>query len=374
MPEAIEPTITPNRWYGFLESCRLGRKPLLVKRLGEEFVLYRKQNGNPVCMLNRCPHRGMPMNKGRLFGDEIECPYHGFRFGGDGACSMMPCEGKDAKIPNRMRTITFCARDANKIVWVWWGAEPEELGLRELPDPPWIHDMPDTPYTNTMSFEWPMGHRASIEAAIDGHHAPILHGQRRGIRGWKIGPIVGKLTRLHDLKLDYGDDWLDARYEFRSQDVVPGKKVSRFNVRVQYKDPGLVNAQISNVFAILTVDTPIDETRSWRIIRYYNISVKIPLLGHFMAWLFSRGDQAMIQWAEDYWIIKGQKPPVPGVYGYNYVSADKVVGTYYSIERKQAAIVRRNYQALPPIVQRHFPQDAEIEATEVPNQYPVSVA
>lgn len=97
-----EPAL-PNRWYGVFPTARLGRRPAAIRRFGLPLVLYRRADGQAVAMLDRCPHRGAALSRGRVRGDEIECPYHAFRFDPAGHCTAMPCEGPAARIPAGMQ-------------------------------------------------------------------------------------------------------------------------------------------------------------------------------------------------------------------------------------------------------------------------------
>ena len=82
---AHEPAI-PNRWYGVFRSSALGPRLTAIKRLGLPLVLYRREDGAPAALLDRCPHRGAALSRGRVVGDELECPYHAFRFDAGGQC------------------------------------------------------------------------------------------------------------------------------------------------------------------------------------------------------------------------------------------------------------------------------------------------
>jgi phenylpropionate dioxygenase-like ring-hydroxylating dioxygenase large terminal subunit len=41
-------------------------------------------------LVDRCPHRNYPLSDGRVHKGALECPYHGWRFAPDGACSEVP--------------------------------------------------------------------------------------------------------------------------------------------------------------------------------------------------------------------------------------------------------------------------------------------
>ena len=94
--------MVPNRWYPVLEASQLGRKPVGVTRLGRRLVLWRDAAGSAVALPSRCPHRGAALKQGRVVDGELTCPWHGFRFAPDGACTRMPCEGTEATPPRAL--------------------------------------------------------------------------------------------------------------------------------------------------------------------------------------------------------------------------------------------------------------------------------
>ena len=69
-----------NTWYVAAWSGEVGRTCLARKILGEPVMLYRTAAGKPVALLDRCPHRLLPLSLGTLQGDTIECGYHGLTF------------------------------------------------------------------------------------------------------------------------------------------------------------------------------------------------------------------------------------------------------------------------------------------------------
>jgi phenylpropionate dioxygenase-like ring-hydroxylating dioxygenase large terminal subunit len=65
--------------------------PLAVRLLGEEIVLWRDASGAARAFDDRCPHRGTKLSIGRVCANgELECAYHGWRFGSDGRCVVIP--------------------------------------------------------------------------------------------------------------------------------------------------------------------------------------------------------------------------------------------------------------------------------------------
>ena len=107
-----------NYWYVATWAKDLGRKPLARIMLNEPVVLFRKQDGTPVALEDRCIHRRLPLSMGRLIGDEIQCHYHGLVFDGTGTCVKIP--GQE-RIPPSARVKSYPVVERNQCVFVWMG-------------------------------------------------------------------------------------------------------------------------------------------------------------------------------------------------------------------------------------------------------------
>src|SRR5690348_2345395 len=69
-----------NAWYVAASADEIGRTPLSRLLLAEPVVLYRREDGTPVALEDRCCHRRAPLSKGNVIGDRLQCGYHGFTF------------------------------------------------------------------------------------------------------------------------------------------------------------------------------------------------------------------------------------------------------------------------------------------------------
>ena len=76
-------------WHPVAVLAELRSRPLARTLLGEPLVVFRGENG-PAVFRDRCPHRGMPLSRGRVARGCIVCPYHGWAFGENGACREVP--------------------------------------------------------------------------------------------------------------------------------------------------------------------------------------------------------------------------------------------------------------------------------------------
>ena len=81
----------PNHWFILATSGELGEAPIARTLMGTPLVLFRDRNGAAGALLDRCPHRNVPLSGGRVAADgNVECPYHGWRFDRGGVCRAIP--------------------------------------------------------------------------------------------------------------------------------------------------------------------------------------------------------------------------------------------------------------------------------------------
>jgi len=128
-----------NAWYvaAWAEEISWGLNS--VRMHGEQIVLFRKPDGTPVALEDACPHRKLPLSKGRLQGDRIECGYHGLTFDCSGRCIRAP--GQKA-IPPGAFVRAYPTLERWGLVWIWMGApgraDPARLAsIEHYGDPAW---------------------------------------------------------------------------------------------------------------------------------------------------------------------------------------------------------------------------------------------
>ena len=78
-------------WFPVAREADVGPGPFATGLLGHRIVLYRTSRGIAAAR-DRCPHRWVRLSLGRAVGDELECPYHGWRFDHDGRCRLVPSQ------------------------------------------------------------------------------------------------------------------------------------------------------------------------------------------------------------------------------------------------------------------------------------------
>ena len=108
-----------NAWYAAAWSDELvAGQPLGCTMLQEPVVLYRRTDGVPVALEDRCVHRSLPLSLGRVRGDVIECGYHGLQYDCAGACVRIPGQ---QTIPAAARVRTYPVIEQDCVIWVWMG-------------------------------------------------------------------------------------------------------------------------------------------------------------------------------------------------------------------------------------------------------------
>jgi nitrite reductase/ring-hydroxylating ferredoxin subunit len=162
----------PNGWIALAWSHELLRgqvRPLTA--LGRELVLFRGEDGNAHVLDAYCPHLGAHLGVGgTVVGNELRCPFHGWQFNGEGACTVAP---HARKIPPKAQVPCWLVREVNGLIFVWYDASGRS---------PWF-EMPAIPEYGSSEWTRPI-HRAYrirarwrevLENSLDSTHFPALH-------------------------------------------------------------------------------------------------------------------------------------------------------------------------------------------------------
>jgi vanillate O-demethylase monooxygenase subunit len=173
-------TYLRNTWYVAAWCDEVSRDPLGRKLLDQDVVLYRKEDGDVVAIGNRCPHRFAPLSMGKLQGDTIECPYHGLRFNGRGACVLNP--NGDGDIPPKAKVPAYRVEERHDLVW-FWGGDPEQADPALIPDLSYVTD----PKTRTVTghIHVDAAYELYIDNLIDLSHAQFVHNDQLGVDNYE---------------------------------------------------------------------------------------------------------------------------------------------------------------------------------------------
>lgn len=136
------PPPVPNGWYAATasESLPTGAVESFIA-VERELVVFRDETGDAHVLDAHCPHMGAHLGGGTVRADTLQCPYHGWRFDGAGACTEIPYS--TSRIPSRACVSSYPVHEQDGLVLFWFhaaGAEPTYRvpSFDEAGDPGWV--------------------------------------------------------------------------------------------------------------------------------------------------------------------------------------------------------------------------------------------
>lgn len=221
----------PNGWYLFAFSNELPRGGLLSRPfMGQEVVVFRTASGRASAVDATCPHLGAHFAYGgRVEGEALRCPFHGFCFDAEGTCVRTGYGTRPPPLA-KLRTWPLCEQDGLLLVYYHAQAQPPAWFIPPLNMEGWtpvryrkfiLHDHPQETTENSVDlghFAFVHGYRSAHmlhDAVLDGPALNTAYSVRRGIPG---------LERL-----------LPGRdFEFRFETHIYGLGYSRVEVTIPF--------------------------------------------------------------------------------------------------------------------------------------------
>ncbi|HMN26866.1 MAG TPA: aromatic ring-hydroxylating dioxygenase subunit alpha [Caldilineaceae bacterium] len=245
-----------NDWHAVARSQELTDGAVLaVRLLAQDLVLWRHQ-GQALAWQDLCLHRGTRLSLGKVAGDCLVCPYHGWHYDHTGRCVHIPAH-PDQTPPAKARSKVFPVRERYGLVWVCLG-EP-------------AHEVPPFPEDEDRSFRQVIAgpylyHAAgprAVENFLDVAHFPFVHDGYLGdrdhasVEDYTVEEseqgIVARNIRIYQPKPNASDHAIDFTYTYHVYRPLTA------HFRKETSGPSM---------AILLTVTPVEALRSlaWMII------------------------------------------------------------------------------------------------------------
>jgi len=109
---------------GLAEKFRDG-VPHAVEAFGTKLVVFAGADGALHVLDGYCRHMGGDLTMGTIKGNNVACPFHDWRWGGDGRCAEIPYA---RRVPMRARTRSWLTCEQNKQLFVWNDPEGSQPG------------------------------------------------------------------------------------------------------------------------------------------------------------------------------------------------------------------------------------------------------
>ncbi|WP_223066084.1 aromatic ring-hydroxylating oxygenase subunit alpha [Paenibacillus caui] len=192
----VEDKVLIKDWLAVAYAGDVADKPVKMTLLNERIVLFRTSEGIKA-FKDLCIHRGAPLSYGKVVDDCIVCPYHGWRFDGEGKCVRIPQQPPEQTIPPKAKAIVYPCVERYGIVWV----NLDEDAIKKGTPLPFYEEFDDPSFRTVQAAPYVL-HAAGprvVENFLDAGHLAFVH---EGLLGDSNFPEIP----------DYHVHWKENRY------------------------------------------------------------------------------------------------------------------------------------------------------------------
>ncbi|NMK60372.1 Rieske 2Fe-2S domain-containing protein, partial [Staphylococcus capitis] len=103
-----------------LAETFLDGQPHGIEACGTKLVVFADSHGDIKVLDGYCRHMGGDLSQGTVKDDTVACPFHDWRWGGDGRCTLVPYAKRTPKLA---RTRSWPTLEVNGQLLVWHDPE-----------------------------------------------------------------------------------------------------------------------------------------------------------------------------------------------------------------------------------------------------------
>ncbi len=291
--------LLPEFWTPVLPVAEVENAPVAIEVAGERLVLFQNLKGEIGTLLDRCPHRSAALSLGRVSENGcLACPYHGWEFDRDGACTRVPFNNPaDLKL-SQLSAVGLPTRVIAGLVWIF-------TGKGNAPEP----QLPDSLMKSQESYFihheiWNAHWTRVVENAMDYVHVPFVH---RNSFGGEIGKSAIEAGSFAEFQITQREQSVEVFNNFHNIES---------GFLLEWHQPNLVVLKFDEIGMPVRVHLfaiPIDRHQT----RYLNA---IELLNPHAAGMMNEFIAPIV---EDRVVIESQKGEIPPTNGECNVPTDR---------------------------------------------------
>ena len=276
----------PTGWFAVLDAKELKNKLLSVQLFGIDIVFWRKNNLEPVAMLDKCPHRSAKLSLGRKTNDCIECPFHGFQFSFDGFCKYAP--EFNSALPS-LKIKTFYCREFKSFIWIWTGDDEPMENI------PWLNELTDNFIYSQLKSKWNADMTRCVENQLDFTHLPFVHKSTIG-KGfkWNQKRVIKNSTKKIEIFLN-------------------SEKLEQ-PANIEFFYPNIWINRITPKFILLLAFVPVEVGKTKLYLRSYQSYIKMPFLKNIFSFIVDLLNYFILKQDQSVVLSQGKSPSTKNNY------------------------------------------------------------
>ncbi|MCG8671823.1 MAG: aromatic ring-hydroxylating dioxygenase subunit alpha [Pseudomonadales bacterium] len=114
------PDVLTRGWYPVCASGEILKNEAKSFRIAKQRVVLFRSESNTLKALDAfCPHLGADLGNGRVVGENIQCYFHQWEFGGDGCLKKIPCQPELNESFNKVKNLSYPVKELYGHIWVY---------------------------------------------------------------------------------------------------------------------------------------------------------------------------------------------------------------------------------------------------------------
>ena len=339
--------INPNYWYPVGWASQLkpgGIMPVVIWQ--QAIAVYRDETGQIHALEDACPHKGIPLHKGKVQGCHLTCAYHGWEFNGNGECVGIPYLPEGQKLP-RAQARSYPVQEKYNLIWLFPG-DPTLAVSQDLPHVPEF-DHPDylmIPLAAHMQSHFSICN----ENAMDVFHG-FLH---QNLQGW-FNPVLKSLRETEaSVCAEYDVSYKGRMAKFLGlSDKADQVTTRRISINYNYPHYATSLEGISSVY-LMRLPIGLRESRSFA---FFFLKVRLPkwllkrlepilqkVLRDFVFMRFLSQDIEMMESEQQTYLANPQRRYVeinPAI-----IALERLISRQYEQFMQKSSQLRNNQQSL----------------------------